>query len=106
MFRDDRQAARTAKALLTRVRLGRLFTEEGPTREACDLLEKGGGPMSHGEAIFLSIAFDLWNGMGHCDLGDAIGVLDSGNLVALGSLLVAVAGGAAAVDRWIGIYGR
>jgi hypothetical protein len=106
MFSGDRQVALAARALLGRMRMGRLFTESGPTKEACDLLEAGGGTLSSGEGIYLQAAFDLWNGNGHCDLGRAVAVLDSGHLAALGRLLVAIARGPAAVDGWIAEQGR
>lgn len=101
-MRDDRQLALVCKALLERVRLGDLWAADGPTATAVGILERGGGPMSSGEVLMLRLAFDLWNGEGHLELGRALQVLDGGNLRALGSLLLVLAeGDNDAIDVWL-----
>jgi hypothetical protein len=101
MFRDDRQTARVCRVLLGGVRLARLWTDAGPTDEALELLKAGGGPLSSGEALVIRVAFDFWNGQGEASLARLLEVLDPGRLEALGSLLVALARGAGAVDAWL-----
>lgn len=48
-------------------------------------------------------AWNLWNGAGHVNLSNVIHRLDDRCLAALGSLLVAIAGGGSAIDRWLAI---
>ncbi len=43
----------------------------------------------------------MWNGDEGARLGDVVHRLDGRCLVALGTLLVAVAGGGAAIDAWL-----
>jgi len=47
MFRDDLQLARACR-VVAGVGLGRLWTTEGPTSHARELLEADGGPLSSG----------------------------------------------------------
>lgn len=72
-----------------------------PRKHAVELLEAGGGPLSSGERIVLLTAFSVWNGAGDAKIGNTVHRLDNKNLAAIGSLMVAVAGGMHAVDRWI-----
>ena len=83
MWQSEKQQCQVIGAILHRTHLQSLWTEDGPTREACELLEAGGGPLSHGEAILLRVAFDLWNGEGKATVDDLITVLDGGNLLAV-----------------------
>lgn len=101
MFRDDHQACRARRALLGRIHLEDLWTDEGPTDRAVELCEARGGPLSSGERVMLLAAFAFWNGRGHVTLDDAIGVLDREHVEVLCALWVAVSRGAAAVDAWI-----
>ena len=102
MFRNDAQKCLAIRALLG-PHLDYLWTTEGPTPTAITLLERRGGPMSHGEQLMLFCAFDIWNGDGKALLGSLIAVLDGDNLRRLGTLLVAMSGLYAdrAIDRWI-----
>lgn len=100
MFRTERQQAAVSEALCRCVRLAGMWTPDGPTKRALSFLERRGA-LSHGEQLMLQASFDVWNGRGHMDLGEALGTLDGRNLRALGSLLIAIAAGADAVDRWL-----
>jgi len=60
MFRDDEQSARACRALMATARLEGLWTNEGPTLRAAELLDSGGGPLSSGERIVLLAAFAFW----------------------------------------------
>jgi hypothetical protein len=73
----------------------------GPTERAIALLESDGGPLSSGERIVLLSAWQIWSGEGKVTLGDVTYRLDGRNLRAIGTLLVAVAGGGAAIDVWL-----
>jgi hypothetical protein len=62
MLRDDQQLARACRALLATVRLEHLWTEDGPTPQASELLEADGGRLSSGKRTVLLAAWTFWNG--------------------------------------------
>lgn len=101
MFRDDKQAARAIRALLRRVRLGRLWSDGGPTDEALRIYEGRSG-CSSGEIVMVQVAFALW-GSHNSKLSFArmIDVLDGDNLKAVVELVLAREDGSDAVDGWI-----
>jgi len=101
MFRDQKQQCAVCQTLLELVGMARLWGPEGPTSEAVTLLGEGKDAMSHGEALMLEVAFDVWNGGGHADLGDLLATLDKDNLHAVGELMSAMALGMHAVDDWL-----
>jgi hypothetical protein len=103
VFGSDEQLARACRALCALVGLGSLWTIDRPSPRAMALLEADGGPLSSGERIVVLTAWNIWNGSGNTSLGDAIHRLDDRSLAALGSLLVAVAGGAGEIDRWLAL---
>ena len=83
MWMSDKQKSDVIEALLRRVHLDYLWGEEGPTDDALALLAKNGGPLSHGQAIMLKVAFDLWSSSGNASVADLVDVLDDGNLAAV-----------------------
>jgi hypothetical protein len=88
-FASEREQCAAIRAFLGRVvhgRLADLWTDEGPTRTAVDYIDKG-NPLSHGEAICLQIAFDVWNGRGKATVDDLLTVLDDANLSAVLDLI-------------------
>ena len=105
----DRQRALACRALLSHVGLTSLWSFEGPTDRAAELLEAGGGNLSSGEAIMLDLSWAVWNGnqLKHKNGGyvmgfrDLINRLDQSNLQVVGSLLVAIAQGPERLDEWI-----
>jgi hypothetical protein len=101
MFRTEAQRACVCTALCDVARLDEMWTVSGPTERAIALLESDGGPLSSGERIVLLSAWQLWSGEGKVTLGDVAYRLDGRNLRAIGTLLVAVAGGGAAIDAWL-----
>ncbi len=101
MFRSEAQLARVCRALCERVRLDGMWTDAGPTETAIALMEANGGPLSSGERIVLLAAWAVWNGHDGARFADVIYRLDGRNLVALGTLLVAVASSGAAIDTWL-----
>jgi hypothetical protein len=101
VFRSDAQLARVCRAFCARARLGRLWTEAGPTDEAMALLQSDGGPLSSGERMVILIAWSLWNGQGHVTVADALHRLDGMSLAMLGKLMVAGARGSEAIDAWL-----
>jgi hypothetical protein len=101
VFRSDAQLARVCRAFCARARLGRLWTEAGPTDEAMALLQNDGGALSSGERMVILVAWSLWNGQGHVMVADAIHRLDGMSLAMLGKLMVAGARGSDAVEAWL-----
>lgn len=106
MFSSDTQQARVCQALCSQVRLGGMWTATGPSAEAKQLLEADGGALSGGERIVLLAAWAVWNGDGAIPLGDVISRLDGRALRAVGALLMAIASGEGAIERWLLEYGR
>ena len=105
MFRSEAQQCQAIRILLASLRLEHLWTEKGPTRQACDWLE--GSPLSSGEQILLRCAFDLWNGAGKVELyRDLLGTLDTERLERVLTLAMAANSGGLAVDKWIIQYNR
>jgi hypothetical protein len=101
VFRSEAQLARACQALCEGVRLEGMWTDAGPSETAIALMEADGGPLSSGERIVLLAAWAVWNGHDGARFADVIYRLDGRNLVALGTLLVAMAGGGAAIDAWL-----
>jgi hypothetical protein len=106
MFRDDLQLARACRTLLATVRLGRLWTEYGPTAEARRLLDADGGPLSSGERVMLLAAWAFWNGSGGLTLADVLERLDVEPAEALCFLVLASKYGSDSVDDWIAEHTR
>ena len=101
MFRSEAQLARVCRALCERVRLDGMWTDAGPTETAIALMESNGGPLSSGERIVLLAAWAVWNSHDGARFADVIYRLDGRNLVAIGTLLIAVASSGAAIDTWL-----
>jgi hypothetical protein len=101
MFRDDQQLARACGALLSTVRLEHLWTDDGPTSRAKELLAHDGGPLSSGERVVLLAAWAFWNGSGGVTLADVLERLDGEPAEALCFLVMASKYGADAVDDWL-----
>lgn len=100
MFKTEAQQCKAIRILLTSLNLERLWTDKGPSRQACDYLE--GSPLSHGEQVMLRCAFDFWNGEGKVTLyRDLLGVLDSRRLNEVLTLAMASNAGGDAVEDWI-----
>lgn len=99
MFRNDSQISACCRALLARVELADLWAGERPSERAYKLRHRN--PFGSGAKVMLRIAWDLWNGAGKANVGDAIATLDNGNLRAVGTLLAAIASGPHGVDEWL-----
>lgn len=100
-FATDAQMNEALHVLLARVRLQRLWTSQGPTDEACDLLQARGGPLSSGERVMLLAAFDIYNGFGALPFERLVNTLGAEHLRAVCGLVVARAEGGPAVEAWI-----
>jgi catechol 2,3-dioxygenase-like lactoylglutathione lyase family enzyme len=89
MLRADQQLARACRALLETVRLERLWTEEGPTQEASELLETAGRQLSQDERSVLLVAWTFWNGSGRRRLAELLEHVDADPMAALCSFVLA-----------------
>jgi hypothetical protein len=78
-----------------------LWTPTGPTTEAIEILDAQGGPLSSGERVVLFAAWAFWNGATDATLADVIYRLDDTNLRAIATLMLALAQGGHAIDKWI-----
>lgn len=99
MFSSQKQQCRAIICLLQSLGLGHIWTDEGPSRLACEWLE--GNPLSSGEDLMLRIAFDFWNGMGKASFAKVVKVLDNRRTQDVADLLRAVTLGGDAVEAWI-----
>lgn len=101
MFRDEQQTSRALRVLLTPMRLGHLWTDEGPTDGAVELLSQDGGAFSSGERTMILVAWAIWSGHAPTLRFDALLGLDNTNTEALCSLLVVMTHDEAAIEAWI-----
>jgi hypothetical protein len=101
MFRDDRQASRAIRVLLGAMfhDVDALWTKDGPTTQALGYLKSS--PLSHGEHIFLQIAFDFWNGGGGAKFVDILGTLDREKVAVVFAFVRSYHAGGPAIDQWI-----
>jgi catechol 2,3-dioxygenase-like lactoylglutathione lyase family enzyme len=89
MLRGDQQLARACRALLETVRLERLWTEEGPTPEAAELLQMAGRQLSQDERNVLLVAWTFWNGSGRLRLAELLEHVDADPMAALCTFVTA-----------------
>lgn len=101
MFRSRRSQARVARALVARVGLERLWSDEGPTREAQLLAEAEHLPLGRRERALCRVAWLIWDGSSGITLGDLLDLTDSEDLGTIAELLRAMSVGADAVDAWL-----
>ena len=114
MFRTEEIRAEICHTLMQQLPgTAALWTEDGPTDEACALRDANGGPLSGGERALLLVTFALWDQSGpFADLHR----LDGDRFRLLGSLLVALAQDSSlppqdrprvsAVDVWLDAWRR
>jgi hypothetical protein len=100
-FRSDAQLAQVCRALCRRVGLANLWTIDEPTPVAIALLHADGGHLSRGERIIFLSAWAFWNSAPNISLADVASGLDAQNSIAVASLMLAIARGAAAIDAWL-----
>jgi hypothetical protein len=89
MLRDDQQLARTCRALLATARLERLWTVDGPTPEASELLEADTGRLSSCQRAVLLAAWTFWNGSCGARLAEVLDQLDAAPIAALCFMVMA-----------------
>jgi hypothetical protein len=75
-----------------------------PSPAAVDLVEGRGSGLSHGEAVLVRIAMDLWNGHGGASFDDVLHVLDAERTRTVVTLLLAANDSVEAVDAWLKVH--
>lgn len=99
-FRDSRQAALVIRTLLRPAHLDYLWTEAGPTHRARQIFQQYGATLSAPEWLLVQIAFELWDGVRHINLG-RIDTLDLEVTRVVCTLLIAIKEGPDAIDAWL-----
>ena len=107
-FRDDTQLAEVCKVLCEHASVPGMWTAGyGPTAESERVLSRDCAGLSAGQQIIFLAAWELWDEdrvKEQCHilrLGFIVRVLTGKYLLPLSTLLVAIAGGPAAVDAWL-----
>jgi hypothetical protein len=107
-FRDDTQLAEVCKVLCEHASVPGMWTAGyGPTAEAERVLSRDCAGLSAGQQIIFLTAWELWDEdrvkeQSHIlRVGFIVRVLTGKYLLPLSTLLVAMAGGPAAVDAWL-----
>jgi len=103
MFASELQRARVCRAIARLRAYGRpdLWTEDGPTERAVELLEQNGGTLSRGERVLLLLAWEMWDGSrsaARVSVGELVD-LDDECLGIVGALFSAMA--QRSVDQWL-----
>ncbi len=101
MFRSRRCQARVARALVARVGLERLWSDEGPTPEARLLREAEHLPLAARERALCRLAWLIWDDSSEITLGDLLDLTDGEDLATVAGLLRSMSLGADAVDAWL-----
>lgn len=101
MVRDTAQRCAICRRLIQLAGLDAesLWTREGPTEKASALIfspAKLDGP----QAVLVRLAWDVWSGSGGCRVVDLLHHLGD-NARAVGELVLALADGGDAIDRWL-----
>ncbi|MEW5848612.1 MAG: hypothetical protein AB2A00_07340 [Myxococcota bacterium] len=92
--------AAVCRALLERVDMVGLWTEEGPTSAARRLRDHDGEDLTDAQRFLLMLAWDVWNGTGHADMSELLR-LDVVTRRLVAALLGALAGTARDLDAWL-----
>lgn len=101
MMRDHEQLVAVVQAICRRIPKDVvLWTAEGPTDLAVRWLKRS--PLSAGERVLFQVAWAVWNGTSSkLALGGVFHRMDGAQQTFVGSLLIALGGGAHGVDLWL-----
>lgn len=104
VFATDQDRLRVLRILVTRAELPNLWTPEGPTALASELLAMNGGTMSSAQRALFLFAWVVWkNPLDPTKLkaSDLLGTLDGDQLHLVGTLLIALSEGPEALKTWL-----
>lgn len=99
MFSNRVQVAQVCRVLTAGIGSRAFFTQKGPTEAA--QAAKASSSLAGGDRALLELAFWLWDGGKSPRLSQLVELLDRTRLRLVGSLLIALADGAQAIERWI-----
>jgi hypothetical protein len=103
MFRDEHQASRAIRLLLSRCGVDAAWTVGGRGGDAIELRYEDDVALSPAKRILVLAAWSLWSPIaGGVRVADVVRTLDRRSCAALCSLMVAYTEGADAIDAWIG----
>ena len=101
------ERTRVCKILVRQADLTNLWTPEGPTPLAQDLLQQNGGTMSSGQRVLFLLAWVIWKAPldpTKLKASEILGCLDDDNLHLVGTLLGAISHGHEALEEWLAKY--
>ena len=94
------QDVRLCQTLCQLAGLSEMWTQDGPTPRAVDLMHAEGGTLSRSERTWFLLAWAVWNGDRQLVVADLLR-LDARGQLLVGTLLGALAAGSQAVERWL-----
>lgn len=100
----DGERARVCRILVRQADLANLWTPEGPTPLAQDLLQQNGGTMSSGQRVLFLLAWVIWKtplDPTKLKASEILGCLDDDHLHLVGTLLGAISHGHEALQQWL-----
>ncbi len=100
MFSNRGQVAQVCRVLTASIASEPLFTQTGPSPRANELRDGALG-LTGGDRALLDLAFWLWEGGQGPRLAAVVELVDRPQLRLVGTLFVALADGASAIDRWL-----
>lgn len=104
-FRDVRQRARVCQALLARVHLEALWSEDGPSHDGLALRGNGARELARDAQLLLMTAWALWNKTQSLTLADLLD-LEGEHLCVVAELIAALSRGPHEVDGWLAQWAR
>ncbi len=99
MFSNRVQVAQVCRVLTAGITTQTLWTSAGPTDAAQSLRDDAG--LHGGDRALLEVAFWLWDGDQSPRIAAVVELVDRTRLRLVGSLIVALADGSAAIERWV-----
>lgn len=101
MFSNRVQVAQVCRVLTRGIAREPLFSAQGPTDAGLSLRSDAAASLHGGDRALLELAFWFWEGGQSPRVASLLELVDRTRLRTLGSLLIALADGADAIERWL-----
>ena len=101
MFSNRVQVAQVCRVLTRGIAREPLFSAQGPTDAGLSLRVDAASNLQGGDRALLELAFWFWEGGQSPRVASLLELVDRTRLRTLGSLLIALADGADAIERWV-----
>jgi hypothetical protein len=101
MFSNRVQVAQVCRVLTRGIAREALFDRQGPTDAGRALFADAGHELRGGDRALLELAFWFWEGGQSPRIASLLELVDRSRLRTLGTLLLALADGADAIERWV-----